>query len=128
MIDEPVPTMPEMVPAIRPTVRTNRKSKYVPPTRHCERSEAIHRSRGNGLDCSVASLLAMTRDEAHGDTSWLILSCRESKDATGFSARSLEFEEYCWHRRIKEFEQSDDERALILGPRPACQADRLWLR
>src|ERR1700748_1340441 len=27
MIDEPVPTMPESVPAIRPTVRTNRKPK-----------------------------------------------------------------------------------------------------
>src|SRR5437763_10348222 len=27
MIDEPVPTMPEMVPAIRPTARTNRNAK-----------------------------------------------------------------------------------------------------
>jgi hypothetical protein len=27
MIEEPVPTMPESVPAIRPTVRTNRKPK-----------------------------------------------------------------------------------------------------
>ena len=32
----------------------------LPPLRHCERSEAIHRSASK-LDCFVASLLAMTR-------------------------------------------------------------------
>jgi hypothetical protein len=35
--------------------------------------------------------------------SWLTISCRESKDATGFSARSLEFELYSFqstHQRI----------------------------
>jgi hypothetical protein len=35
--------------------------------------------------------------------SWLTVSCRESKDATDFSARSLEFEMYSFqsmHQRI----------------------------
>jgi hypothetical protein len=31
MIDDPVPTMPEMVPATRPTVRTKRKAKGTAP-------------------------------------------------------------------------------------------------
>src|SRR3954471_11108279 len=36
------------------------------PHRHCERSEAIQRSSGgDSLDCFVASLLAMTKQNFH---------------------------------------------------------------
>jgi len=33
MIDEPVPTMPEMVPAKSPTARTKSKDKEIVPSR-----------------------------------------------------------------------------------------------
>jgi hypothetical protein len=33
MIDDPVPTMPETVPAIRPTMRTKRKAKVLSTNR-----------------------------------------------------------------------------------------------
>jgi hypothetical protein len=44
MIDEPVPTIPERVPAIRPTMRTNRKPKFFSGTSSLRRASTLRRS------------------------------------------------------------------------------------
>src|SRR5712664_1655329 len=73
MIDEPVPTMPEIVPAISPTTRTKRKAIRSPqPSLRATGShecapddklrEAIHLGPRKRMDCFVASLLAMTEE------------------------------------------------------------------
>ena len=55
MIDEPVPTMPEMVPAIRPTVRTKRKSNV------SVSSLVIASEAKQSMLCSNAVMLDMLR-------------------------------------------------------------------
>src|ERR1700733_1985635 len=69
MIDEPVPTMPEMVPAIRPTARTKRKFKAfvlresrpgipVPGLSPEKQRTKPGRRAGTGLDVHAPGIMA----------------------------------------------------------------------
>src|SRR6185312_9194591 len=48
-------------------------------SRHCERSEAIHRAASGDMDCFVASLLAMTRERTQSATSAFMCSIASIK-------------------------------------------------
>src|SRR5690242_8656309 len=62
MIDEPVPTIPEMVPAISPTTRTNRKPKFSPELQLCDAHLSRDAQTKSGVrNCHISHLKSLNK-------------------------------------------------------------------
>src|SRR4051794_35652826 len=121
MIEEPVPTMPESVPAIRPTDSTNRKSKVLSPRRSASIAALIARrpcAEQSGVFASYWTTLFRSQGPLRSaGAAWLTGASTGIENPDDPASSPLEFEAYFLPSHLLMNRVCDDERPKIFRAR-----------